>query len=151
MDKSIKELKNIIQDGMTLLAGDGTGEKIIKRLPNNVLRIDNKLVSWQQLHDWLTNGEYMLLINEDEPELVFPNKKSKNLDFSNKKNKNWGGVRTAGKGKKIGRPQKTEKKRTVSFSLDAVSIAIIEQVSQERGIKKSEALTMILQNFQRKK
>lgn len=137
MEKSIEELKDLVVDGTIIKLRCGI-ENVVERFPNNVIKINGEMISWRKFREALIVGDYELL-DPDTREVIVEN------------GKKWGGARVPGPGKKIGAPKKAEKKKTVSFSLDAVSIEIIEQFAREQGIKKSEALSLILVDFQGRK
>ncbi|MCG8553356.1 MAG: hypothetical protein MI799_23370 [Desulfobacterales bacterium] len=67
--KTISELKKIVKDGMFLQSENDTVK--IRRFPNNIIQIYGKSVSWVDFQDLLINGNYKLLIKEEQKELDF--------------------------------------------------------------------------------
>lgn len=104
MKKSIEELKAVVKDGMRLISSK-TDSVVIRRFPNNIIKIHNRSVSWKALQDILINGEYELEVNESQ------------LDLFKIKEKKWGGYRFPGPGKTLGRPRVKDKKVPLTLSI----------------------------------
>lgn len=68
-NKSIQDLKNIVQDGTIIKACNGSYEHKIRRYPNNIIMLQGKSISWSMLYDLLANGSCELDIKEDQKEL----------------------------------------------------------------------------------
>lgn len=131
MVKSVDELKKIIKNEMVL---NGGGFKMdLNRAANNILRIDNRLVSWGSFRDILANGEYVL--EDKNGKKIMDNKK-----------RNWGGARVAGPGKKVGGPKKNpmDKKKPTSVSMSDNTRDILDDLCKKYGKKRSELLEMLI-------
>ena len=122
---TIDELKNLIKDRITLQGITETFE--IVRFPNNVIRIDGRLVSWKHLENLLSGGEYKLILPEQ-------------------KKSNWGGLRSAGPGKKIGRnPAHPDmKKKPRSFAMSENDIQQLEYLCKRYGYTKSQMVVQLI-------
>lgn len=141
MKKSIEELKEIVTDGMLLKGAikypfidpSTLDEMIIRRYPNNIIRIDGRVISWVDLAEILITSDY---------ELQTPGEKE-NLF---KKNTVRGGLRVAGPGKKLGRnPVDTAKKKIVkSFSLEPAIIENLNNLANYQGVSMSRIVSMLI-------
>lgn len=119
--RTIKNLKNIIIDGTLLISKNGNETKI-QRFRNNVIKINNEMISWKQLQDIITNGAFHLKIENNK------------LYFSKK-----GGVRP-GAGAKI----KEKKHKTQSFSLSPGAITYLDYLVFNKRISKSKIIENII-------
>lgn len=137
MFKSIEDLKLLIVDGMILKSKNGDTIEI-KRFPNNIIKLYNKIISWVDFQEFLINGDYELIINE----------KQESLDFG-KKSK-WGGHRLAGIGKTLGRPKKGEKKKLVGIYLDSSTRQMLDSICAESNYTKSYLISGLIKNYYRR-
>jgi len=127
-DYSISYLKTIITDGIKLKS-KGDRYQIIKRFPNNVIRLNNQLISWAFLREILIQGDFVLSINEID------------LDLFKKKH---GGPRVAGPGKTMGRPKKKIKKVVKSFTFSKKASERLDILASHHRISKSALMETLL-------
>jgi hypothetical protein len=132
VNKSIDELKDIIVDGMKLKSGEREIE--IRRLPNNVIKINNKLISWIDFQDLLLNGTYELIINENELDL-FASEPIRDLK------KKRGGRREGSGRKKI---DKGKKRKPSLFTLSPEALEALDYLCGMYGEKKSSMIDSLL-------
>lgn len=125
MKKSIENLKAIITDRMTLKRGSAE-PIIIRRYPNNIIKIHNKSVSWKVLQDLLINGEYDLQIKESQ------------VNLFDRDEKKWGGYRIARPGKKLGRKPVKDKKVPVTLSIRQSIKQKMLEILESQGIDKNQ-------------
>ena len=131
MKKSIESLKAIVTDGMKLIRQSGD-PVVIRRFPNNIIKIHNKSVSWETLLDLLVNGEYELDI------------KDSNSDLSKLNHKKWGGYRFPGPGKKLGRNKVKDKKVPVTISIRQSIKEKLLDILEVKEIDKNEFFETII-------
>ena len=125
MNKTIDHLKAVVTDGMRLLS-DSSPPIVIRRFPNNVIKVHNRIISWQSLQDLLINGEYALELNDTESNVLEFNKSS------------WGGYRVPGPGKKLGRKTVRDKKVPLTLSVRESVKEKMNELLEIRGIDKNE-------------
>lgn len=128
MNKFISDLKNLITDKTQIYARDEKTVIEIRRFPNNIIKINNKSISWIALQNLLINGDFTLLINEKQEELKFGEKKH-------------GGLRSG-----AGRKTKTsgEKKKVKSFTLSNAAIDHLEKLCERYDKNKSEVIELLI-------
>lgn len=127
MTRTTAELKNIIQDGMKITAPMTGREMTIQRCPNNILKLDGRLIKWDDLRDLLLNSELELHIKETQ-EVLFENKKE------------WGGARSG-----AGRPIVKGKKCPVSFGITNDIKLKLADLCDYHNMSKSELVAQLIE------
>lgn len=136
MVKSIDELKILVVDGMKLKAGNKEIE--IRRFPNNVIKVHNKLISWADFRDLLINSDYELIVNEQDVDLLTGAHQE-----PAKKNQGRGGRRPGSGRKKL---DNSEKKKPSLFTLSPEALEALDYLCGIYGDKKSSIIDKILIN-----
>ena len=134
MKKSINNLKAIVTDGMRLISKNSS-PMVIRRYPNNIIKIYNRSVSWKTLQDILINGEYELEVREAQPDLF------------KTKQKTWGGYRFPGPGKQIGRPPAKDKKVPVTLSIRQSVKQKLLDILEIEDMNKNEFFENLISNI----
>ena len=138
MNKSIEDLKNIISDKSQILSKNGKESIEIRRFPNNIIKIYNKPISWISLQELLMNGDFTLLITEDQQELKLDEKRH-------------GGLRL-GSGRKS--KKNSEKKKVVSFTLSLDARSTLDEsikfinLGKKKKISKSQFIENLILKYE---
>jgi len=133
--KSIPELKKLIlKADKPHLSSFGSLHVEYKKIDievcgNNIIKINNKPISWVNLQDLIYNGDYNLVLSGNKIE----NKTS------------HGGYRLPGPGKKIGRPKSDNRKIPTSFTLSRGTIAKLDYLSDNQKMSKSEVISHLIE------
>lgn len=140
--KDVPYLKEMIVDGMQLLTSNPEDHIIIRRYPNNIIKIHNKSISWVALHELLVQGDYTLMLDEKQADLF--------EDAVFEYEKKHGGVRIAGPGKTLGRNKikPEEKKKIKSFGLSQDVITYMDFYCKESKISKSSFIESLIVHHQ---
>lgn len=127
MKRSIKDLKKIVTDRTRLISSTGR-PIIIRRFPNNIIKIHNKSVSWKSLLDLLANGDYQLDIDQAQPVTT----------------KNWGGFRFPGPGRTLGRNKVRDKKKPLTLSVKESVLKKMSDILEAKNISKNDFFEAVI-------
>lgn len=123
-------LKQVVTDGMFLkgLGPNKDNDIIIRRYPNNVIMMHGKAVSWDLLLGLILNGEYELIVQEQDKDIVT----EKIIPLP-----------------KRGRPQKDkhEKKTPLSISLNREDIVKLKGISSYLSKNRSASVAHLIECF----
>lgn len=62
LTRSISDLKKIIVDGTKLYNRGNDKTVIVKRTTNNILRLDNRIISWENFRLFLIQSDYVIVL-----------------------------------------------------------------------------------------